>query len=180
MHHVLIHTGKGWMGGERTREKVRGATVHKLGRKYQHDWMHLQSINSDKNLPKSPFTGHFFRWRLFAVVSILLISPCFVSYFELLSRPDVVKFIHVSDVQHLSDATPNYTPQKKDKTHETYKSVQKNSLRSGFTFIYRKKKIQTRSIREKNVWRNVFHCFRLYSTYTNKQYLRIIKIHIEL
>ncbi len=33
------------------REKVRGAKVHKLGRKYQHDGLHLQSINFDKHLP---------------------------------------------------------------------------------------------------------------------------------
>ncbi len=39
-------------------EKVRGAT--KLGQKYQHDLLYLQSINSDKYLPQSPFTGQFF------------------------------------------------------------------------------------------------------------------------
>ncbi len=31
------------------REKVRGATVHKAGGKYQHDWLYLQSINSIKH-----------------------------------------------------------------------------------------------------------------------------------
>ncbi len=36
-------------GGELTREKVRGAIVPKAGRKYQHDWLYLQSINSIKN-----------------------------------------------------------------------------------------------------------------------------------
>ncbi len=30
-------------GGELTREKVRGAIIHKAGRKYQHDWLYLQS-----------------------------------------------------------------------------------------------------------------------------------------
>ncbi len=30
---ILIHTGKGGRGGELTREKVRGATVHKAGSK---------------------------------------------------------------------------------------------------------------------------------------------------
>jgi hypothetical protein len=35
--HVLIHTGGGGGGGGKlTREKVRGAIVHKAGRKYQH------------------------------------------------------------------------------------------------------------------------------------------------
>ncbi len=38
--------GGGWNG-----EKVRGATVHKLGRKYQHDWLYFQSINSDNHAP---------------------------------------------------------------------------------------------------------------------------------
>jgi hypothetical protein len=32
------------------------------------------NINSDKHLPQSPFTGHFFRWRHFALVSIKLNS----------------------------------------------------------------------------------------------------------
>jgi hypothetical protein len=31
------------------REKVRGAIVHKDGRKYQYDWIYLQSINSNKH-----------------------------------------------------------------------------------------------------------------------------------
>ncbi len=34
---------------ERTRQKVRGTIVHKAGRKYQHDWLYLQSINSTKH-----------------------------------------------------------------------------------------------------------------------------------
>jgi hypothetical protein len=41
-----IHTGKGEMW---TNEKVRGALVHTRGRKYQHDWLYLQSINSIKH-----------------------------------------------------------------------------------------------------------------------------------
>ncbi len=28
-------------------------------KKYQHDWLYLQSINSDKHMPQSPFTGQF-------------------------------------------------------------------------------------------------------------------------
>jgi hypothetical protein len=47
---VLIHTGKGVRGGgELTREKVRGAKVHKAGQKYQHDCLYLQCINSIKH-----------------------------------------------------------------------------------------------------------------------------------
>ncbi len=36
-------------GGELTREKIRGAMLHKAGRKYQHDWLHLQSIDFIKH-----------------------------------------------------------------------------------------------------------------------------------
>ncbi len=31
-----------------------------MGRKYQHDWLYLESINSGKHLPQSPFTDQFF------------------------------------------------------------------------------------------------------------------------
>ncbi len=37
----------------------------KLDRKYQHDCMYLQSINSDKPLPQSPFTGQYFYMTTF-------------------------------------------------------------------------------------------------------------------
>ncbi len=40
--------------------KAMGQQFTKLGRKYQHDWLCRQSINSDKHLPQSPFTGQFF------------------------------------------------------------------------------------------------------------------------
>jgi hypothetical protein len=43
---VLIHTGK---GGRWTSEKVRGALVHKRGRKYQRDWLYLQYIRYIKH-----------------------------------------------------------------------------------------------------------------------------------
>ncbi len=50
---VLIHTGKGgWEVGE---PKVRGALIHKRGRKYRHDWLYLQSINSIKHQVKTTF-----------------------------------------------------------------------------------------------------------------------------
>jgi hypothetical protein len=61
----------GW-GESGTREKVRWATVHKAGSKYQHDWMYLQCINSDIHLPQSPFTGQFFRSRHFALVPVYM------------------------------------------------------------------------------------------------------------
>ena len=49
-------------GGGRVepQRRLEGQQFTKLGRKYQHDWMYLQSINSDKHLPQSPFTGQFF------------------------------------------------------------------------------------------------------------------------
>ncbi len=36
--------GKGERWGRGTREKVRGALVHKAASKYQDDWLYLQSI----------------------------------------------------------------------------------------------------------------------------------------
>jgi hypothetical protein len=52
------HTGKG--GESWTREKVRGATIHKAGSKISSclTASPLQSINSEKHLPQSPI-GHF-------------------------------------------------------------------------------------------------------------------------
>jgi hypothetical protein len=42
-------------------EKIlEGQQFTKLGRKYQHDLMYLQSINTYKHLPLSLFTGQFF------------------------------------------------------------------------------------------------------------------------
>ncbi len=41
----LWEAGRGGGG----RREGRGATVHKRARKYQHDWLHLQSINSIKH-----------------------------------------------------------------------------------------------------------------------------------
>ncbi len=52
IHNVYLYTvhlftqGR---GGELTREKVSGAIVHKAGRKYLHNWLYLQSINSIKH-----------------------------------------------------------------------------------------------------------------------------------
>jgi hypothetical protein len=43
-----------------TREKVRGATINYADRKYQHDGLYFQSINSNKHLPPNPFTGKLF------------------------------------------------------------------------------------------------------------------------
>ncbi len=56
------HTGKGG-GRVEPERRLEGQQFTKLGRKYQHNWLHLQPKNSDKHLPRSPFTGQFFRWR---------------------------------------------------------------------------------------------------------------------
>ncbi len=59
---LYVYIGKRGGGGQR---EGRGATVHKRGRKYQHDWlyhhewMYLQSIKSVKYMPQSPLTGQF-------------------------------------------------------------------------------------------------------------------------
>jgi hypothetical protein len=47
--YVYFGGGRG-EGGQR---EGRGATVHKSGRKYQHDWLYLQSINSIKTPVKT-------------------------------------------------------------------------------------------------------------------------------
>ncbi len=47
-------------GGIEPEKWLEGQQFTKLGRKYQHDLMYLQSINSYKHLPQSPFTGQFF------------------------------------------------------------------------------------------------------------------------
>jgi hypothetical protein len=45
----LFTQGRGVGGRELTREKARGAMLHKAaGRKYQHDRQYLQSVNSIK------------------------------------------------------------------------------------------------------------------------------------
>ncbi len=48
------HTGKvgrGGGGGDQPETRLAGKKFTKLGRKYQHDWLYLQSINPDKHLP---------------------------------------------------------------------------------------------------------------------------------
>jgi hypothetical protein len=50
--------------------RLEGQQFTKLSRKYLRDWLYLQSINSDKHLPQSPFADNFFRWRHFALVPI--------------------------------------------------------------------------------------------------------------
>jgi hypothetical protein len=54
---ILIHTGKG--RGVEPERRLEGQQFTKLDRKYQHDRQYLQSINTDKHLPQSPFTGQF-------------------------------------------------------------------------------------------------------------------------
>ncbi len=59
---------RGWWGESWTREKVRG-TITKLGRKYKHDWLYLQSIKI-RETPAAPFTDQFFYDWHFALVSV--------------------------------------------------------------------------------------------------------------
>jgi hypothetical protein len=47
--------GGGWRG-EPVR-RLEGQKFTTLGRKYQHDWLFFQSMDSDKHLPQSSFTG---------------------------------------------------------------------------------------------------------------------------
>jgi hypothetical protein len=48
-HRIRVHREGGRGGGELTRENVRWAVVHKAARKFQHDRLYLQSINSTKH-----------------------------------------------------------------------------------------------------------------------------------
>ncbi len=52
--------GVGGGRGVETVRRIEGQQFTKLCRNYQHDWLYLQSINSDKHLPQSTFTGQFF------------------------------------------------------------------------------------------------------------------------
>ncbi len=50
IHHTCTCISSHRAGGGRwTRDKIRRSQVHKRGRKYQHDWLYLQSINSIKH-----------------------------------------------------------------------------------------------------------------------------------
>jgi hypothetical protein len=80
------------VGGERgelNQRRLEGRYFTKLGRKYQHDCAtsYLQSINSDKHLPQSPFTGQFCGWQHFALVPIQLISPWTLPFTSASARP---------------------------------------------------------------------------------------------
>ncbi len=77
LHTVYVYTvylftqGRG--GRVEPDRRLEGATPQqftKLGRKYQHDRMYLQSINSDEHMRQSPFTGHFFQMTTYRVRTI--------------------------------------------------------------------------------------------------------------
>ncbi len=56
----LFIKGRGERGRCEPERRLEKQQFTKLGRKYRHDWLYLQSINSDKHQPQSPFTGQFF------------------------------------------------------------------------------------------------------------------------
>ncbi len=58
VYSILIHRGKG--GGVEPERRLERQLLTKLGRKYQHDWLYLQSINSYKHLQQSPFSSQLF------------------------------------------------------------------------------------------------------------------------
>jgi hypothetical protein len=64
--------------GERwTREKVRGAKVHKAGSKIPTwlTWLNVSPVRSENTCRKITLQVIFLKWRHFALVSIKLISP---------------------------------------------------------------------------------------------------------
>ncbi len=52
IQYAYSHREEGDAGRAETERRLEGQQFTKLGRKYQHDWLNLQSINSDKHLPK--------------------------------------------------------------------------------------------------------------------------------
>ncbi len=52
---IYFFTGKRGIGDGETWTREKGQQFIKLDRKYQHDWLYLQSVNSDKHLPQNPF-----------------------------------------------------------------------------------------------------------------------------
>jgi hypothetical protein len=76
IHYTYSLTEGGWGGRVKPERRGEGQQFTKLGRKYQHDWLYLQSINSGKHLPQSHLTDKFFRRQHFALVFMWLISPC--------------------------------------------------------------------------------------------------------
>jgi hypothetical protein len=59
VYSILLHTGKEG-GGVEPERRGEGQQYTKLGRKYQHESLYLQSITPEKHLPQSPFTGLLF------------------------------------------------------------------------------------------------------------------------
>ncbi len=109
---ILIHTGKG--GRVEPERRLDGQQFTKQGRKYKHDWIHLQSINSDKRLPQSP-RKKIFKWRHFALMSIWLICPwCYRPPDSVESLPSFLKSIslffpalaHMDPETRVLDADP--------------------------------------------------------------------------
>jgi len=69
VYNILIHTGKEGVG--RVFNQREGLRCNSSQSWVENSNMTecIQSINSDKHLPEYPFTGQFFRWRHFALVS---------------------------------------------------------------------------------------------------------------
>jgi hypothetical protein len=53
---LLCHREGGTKGRVEPERRLEGQQFTKLGWKFKHDWLYLQSTNSDKHLPQSPFT----------------------------------------------------------------------------------------------------------------------------
>ncbi len=72
---LYFDSGKGEGGRDEPERRLKGQQFTKLGLKYPHDWLFLQSINSDKLLPQSPLQDYFLEDDILFLVVLMLISP---------------------------------------------------------------------------------------------------------
>jgi hypothetical protein len=60
VYSILFTQGRGKEGEVEPERRFQRQQFTQLGPKYQHDWLYLQSVNSDKHLSQSPSTGQIF------------------------------------------------------------------------------------------------------------------------
>jgi hypothetical protein len=74
----LFTQGRG-EGGVEPERRLEGQQFTKIGRKYQHDWLYLHPINSDKHLPQSTLQANFLGDNIL-LWCLYLLSPFLAFY----------------------------------------------------------------------------------------------------